>query len=153
MEAGLSRSHLVVLGGNGSRANWFTTAFFQFQSGRLYPPTTILYTNLRISLITYVGIITGVALAGMKQSSGLLVAQRKQNGKKSQLGRSWAASHLSWEAADAHRCNHDVVNQTTPVDAYPAGQSAYNGCYDDMLGNVWEWTASVFQGYEGFVSY
>ena len=55
-------------------------------------------------------------------------------------------------APDTHRCNHNnVVDQTTPVDAYPAGLSAY-GCYD-MLGNVWEWTASVFQGYEGFVSY
>jgi len=89
----------------------------------------------------------------MKQtySRFVSVCQRKQNGKSSQLGRSsWAAS-LSLET-DAHRCNHDnVVNQTTPVDAYPAGQSAY-GCYD-MLGNVWEWTASVFQGYEGFVSY
>lgn len=50
------------------------------------------------------------------------------------------------------RCNHDNVSgQTTAVNAYPAGQSAY-GCYD-MLGNVWEWTSSWFDGYEGFVPY
>ena len=55
-------------------------------------------------------------------------------------------------APDAHLCNHDnVVGQTTPVDAYPSGQSAYG--LHDALGNVWEWTASVFNGYEGFVSY
>jgi len=55
-------------------------------------------------------------------------------------------------ALDSDRCNHDnVFSQTTPVDAYPDGQSSY-GLYD-TLGNVWEWTASVFQGYEGFVSY
>ncbi|QLE54181.1 ergothioneine biosynthesis protein EgtB [Nostoc sp. TCL26-01] len=52
-------------------------------------------------------------------------------------------------------CNYDAIarlfNKTTPVDAYPSGQSAY-GLYD-TLGNVWEWTASWFAGYKGFHSY
>lgn len=49
-------------------------------------------------------------------------------------------------------CNYDnTVGHTTPVNAYPQGKSA-SGCYD-MLGNVWEWTASWFDGYKGFVSY
>lgn len=49
----------------------------------------------------------------------------------------------------ANNCNCDrLVGKTTPVNAYPGGQSAY-GVYD-MLGNVWEWTASWFDGYEGF---
>ena len=59
-----------------------------------------------------------------------------------------------WGEALTHtpRCNHDnAVGQTTPVNAYPAGQSP-SGCYD-MLGNVWEWTSSWFEAYEGFVSY
>jgi gamma-glutamyl hercynylcysteine S-oxide synthase len=48
--------------------------------------------------------------------------------------------------------NHDnLIGHTTPVQTYPQSQSIY-GCYD-MLGNVWEWTASWFQGYEGFSSY
>lgn len=50
------------------------------------------------------------------------------------------------------RCNHgQAMGRSTPVNAYPDAQSAY-GCWD-MLGNVWEWTASWFDGYNGFVSY
>ena len=39
----------------------------------------------------------------------------------------------------------------TPVGAYPAGRSA-TGC-DDLLGNVWEWTDTWFEGYPEFVPY
>lgn len=49
-------------------------------------------------------------------------------------------------------CNHNNIHsQTTSVNAYPSGQSAY-GLYD-TLGNVWEWTASWFDGYQGFQHY
>jgi gamma-glutamyl hercynylcysteine S-oxide synthase len=52
----------------------------------------------------------------------------------------------------AKYCNCDrLICKTTPVNAYPAGQSAY-GMYD-ALGNVWEWTNSWFDGYDGFQSY
>ncbi|HEY9671676.1 MAG TPA: ergothioneine biosynthesis protein EgtB [Waterburya sp.] len=56
------------------------------------------------------------------------------------------------ETPTAQRCNLDnTIGQTSPANAYPSGQSAY-GCYD-MLGNVWEWTGSWFDAYEGFAAY
>lgn len=56
------------------------------------------------------------------------------------------------QSPHASVCNYDhQVGQSTPVNAYPQGQSPL-GCWD-MLGNVWEWTDSCFIGYDGFATY
>jgi gamma-glutamyl hercynylcysteine S-oxide synthase len=51
--------------------------------------------------------------------------------------------------ARANYCHH--IGHTSPVHAYAQGQSVY-GCMD-MLGNVWEWTHTWFEGYPGFAHY
>ncbi|MEG4007345.1 ergothioneine biosynthesis protein EgtB [Microcoleus sp. Pol11C1] len=72
---------------------------------------------------------------------------------------SWDATNQTYriypwgeEPPKGSLCNHgNNIANTSPVDAFPKGASAI-GCYD-MLGNVWEWTASTFDAYPGFESY
>jgi iron(II)-dependent oxidoreductase len=54
--------------------------------------------------------------------------------------------------ADDTRANIDQLTfDTAPIGAYPGNVSAV-GCYG-LIGDVWEWTSSDFNGYPGFESF
>ncbi|MBE9195065.1 ergothioneine biosynthesis protein EgtB [Synechocystis sp. LEGE 06083] len=70
----------------------------------------------------------------------------------------WSGEHHSstypWGEAlpSLELCNfNNHHGQTTPVNYYDQGLNQA-GCYD-LLGNVWEWTASTFEPYKNFQPY
>lgn len=53
------------------------------------------------------------------------------------------------EPPDASRGNFDAQHwDPLPVGSFPAGRSAWG--IHDLVGNGWEWTSSVFEGFPGF---
>jgi iron(II)-dependent oxidoreductase len=77
-----------------------------------------------------------VAAAGEREGMGF--ANRKRRFPWGDAPPDPARAHLHWPAGD-----------TLDVAALPAGDSAF-GCRQ-MIGNVWEWTATPFAPYPGFV--
>lgn len=76
-----------------------------------------------------------------------------------EVAASWdpdSGEHLAFpwgnERASALNANVDQLSfGTAPIGAYPRNVSP-NGCYG-MIGDVWEWTATDFNGYPGFKSF
>jgi len=53
------------------------------------------------------------------------------------------------ELPDATRGNFDFANwDPVPVGSYPSGASAWG--VHDLVGNGWEWTSTIFDGFPGF---
>ncbi|NOK58002.1 MAG: hypothetical protein GFH27_549287n306 [Chloroflexi bacterium AL-W] len=52
-----------------------------------------------------------------------------------------------WESHYANTLDDRGEWATTPIGCYPSGVSPYG--IHDMVGNVWEWTASLYQSYPG----
>jgi len=78
---------------------------------------------------------------------------RRRYGRREELPLDEAVQHICWHEADAFATWRSARLPTEAEWETAAARDGEPGAPQQMVGNVWEWTATDFAGYPGFVSF
>jgi len=138
----------IEAGGYRERRWWDDAGWSWLAGAHVSKP---LYWREGMANLPVMGVSAYEAEAFARFSNARLPSEAEWETAASWNPETGAASAFPWGEAlpGPETANCDRAHRgATPVDRYPAGRSAYG--VEDMIGNVWEWTSSVFAGFGGF---